>query len=112
MFKLIAELLILGLVVLIGAYIVPGVYVKDFGSAMIAAILIALVNASLGFVLRILTFPVNFLTLGLVSFVITVCMILLVSRYMDGFQVAGFLTAAIFAIVTAVLKMAMRAVIS
>ena len=103
--KLIIEILIMGLAVLIAAFLIPGVSVDGFGSAVIAGILIALANATIGFILRLLTFPINFLTLGLMSFIITVLMVLLVDNVMDSFHTSGFLSAMIFAIVLAIIKM-------
>ncbi len=102
--RFIIEILLMGLVLLLGAYIVPGVHVDGYGTAIIAAILIALANATIGFILRILTFPVNILTLGLVSFIITVLMILLVDNLMSGFYTNGFFAAALLAIVVAIIK--------
>jgi putative membrane protein len=102
--KLIIEILLMGLAVLIGAYVVPGVQVDGYGTAIFAAILIALANATIGFILRALTFPVNFLTLGLVSFIISVLMIMLVSKIMSGFHVTGFWAAVFLAIVLALIK--------
>lgn len=103
--KLILEILLMGLAMLIGAYIVPGVSVAGYGSAIIAAVLIACANATLGLVLRIFTFPLNFLTLGLVSFIITVLMILLVDNLMTGFNTTGFFAATILAIAVSIIKM-------
>jgi len=102
--RFIIELLFMGLIMLIASYIVPGVQVDGFGSALLAAVLIAVANATLGFVLRILTFPITILTLGLFSFIITVLMILLVDNIMDGFHTSGFFAAAILAIVVAIMK--------
>ncbi|MFI5451284.1 phage holin family protein [Pedobacter sp. UC225_61] len=103
--KLILEILLMGLAMMFGAYIVPGVTVDGYGSAIIAAILIAIVNATIGLILRIFTFPLNVLTLGLISFVITVLMILLVDSWMTGFNTSGFLAAAILAIAVSIIKM-------
>lgn len=108
--KLIIEILLMGLAVFIGASLVPGVNVEGYGTAIIAAILIALANATIGFILRLLTFPVNFITLGLVSFIISVLMIMLVANVMDGFQVSGFWAAAFLAIVVALIKALFNAV--
>ncbi len=103
--RFIIEILLTGLAVFIAAHVIPGVHVDGYLTAVLAGILLAVVNATIGLLLRILTFPINILTLGLISFVISVCMVLLVSRIMTGFSVHGFLTAALFAIVLAVLKM-------
>ncbi|WP_353138029.1 phage holin family protein [Pseudopedobacter sp.] len=103
--SLIIEILLMGLAVAIAAFIVPGTQVDGFFSAIIAGLLIGLANATVGFILRILTFPLNILTLGLMSFIISVLMILLVSNIMSGFHVSGFLSAVIFAVVLAIIKM-------
>jgi len=103
--KLILEILLMGFAMLIGAYLIPGVSVDGYGSAIIAAVLIALTNATIGFILRIFTFPLNVLTLGLISFIISILMILLVDSWMTGFNTSGFLSAAVLAIAVAVIKM-------
>lgn len=103
--KFILEILLMGLAMLIGSYLVPGVEVNGFGSALLAAVLISLANATIGFILRIMTLPLNFLTLGLVSFIITVLMILLVDSIMAGFNTSGFFAAAFLAIVVAIIQM-------
>jgi len=103
--KLIIEILLMGFAMLIGAYLVPGVRVDGYGSAIIAAVLIAIANATLGLLLRIFTFPLNVLTLGLISFIITVLMIRLVDSWMVGFNTSGFWAAAILAIAIALVKM-------
>ena len=102
--RLILEILLMGLAVFLGAKLVPGVKVDGYSSALIAALLIALANATIGFILRLLTFPINFLTLGLVSFIISVLMVMLVDRLMTGFSTSGFLSAALLAIVVAIIK--------
>ncbi len=103
--KLIIEILLMGIAVALAAYIIPGVSVNGFLSAVIAGILIAFANATIGLILRILTFPINILTLGLMSFIITVLMVLLIDNLMTGFNTKGFLSAALFAIVLAIIKM-------
>ena len=104
MIQLIIKVLLMGLAVFLGARIVPGVQVDGYTTAIIAALLIALANATVGFILRVLTFPINFLTLGLVSFVITVLMILLVDNLMKGFNTSGFFASALLAIVIALIN--------
>lgn len=109
--RLIIEILLTGLAFYIGAKLVPGVEVAGYGSAIIAAVLIALANATIGFILRLLTFPINFLTLGLVSFIITVLMILLVDSLMTTFNTSGFFAAAFLAIIVALIKAVFGAVV-
>lgn len=103
--KLIIEILLMGVAVAVAAFLIPGVTVDGFWSAIIAGVLIALVNATIGTILRLFTFPVNILTLGLMSFIITVLMVLLVDSLMAGFNTSGFFSAMFFAIVLAIIKM-------
>ena len=74
---------------LIVAYIIPGIQVQGFGTALIAAIVIGLVNATLGFVLKILTLPLTLLTFGLFWFVINALMLQLASHLVSGFSISG-----------------------
>jgi len=100
----IIEILLIGVAVSVAAYFIPGVEVSGFGTAVLAGILIALANATIGSVLRLLTFPINFMTLGLVSFLITVLMVLLVDHYLPNFNISGFIATVKFAIALAILK--------
>ena len=86
------------------AYLIPGVQIEGFWNALLAAVLIAIVNTFIGGILRILTFPINFLTLGLMSFVITVLMISLVDAMMSSFNISGFWVTVLFAIILALAK--------
>ncbi|MFM6976065.1 MAG: phage holin family protein [Sphingobacteriaceae bacterium] len=103
--KFIIEILLTGLAVVIAAYLIPGVWVDGYLTAIVAGLLLAFANATIGLLLRILTFPINFLTLGLMSFLITVLMVLLVDRLLSGFNTSGFFSAMVFAIVLAIIKM-------
>lgn len=103
--KFIIEILLTGLAVALAAFFVPGVQVDGFFTAILVGIVLALANATIGLLLRILTFPLNILTLGLVSFIITVLMVLLVDKLFDGFNTNGFLSAMFFALILAALKM-------
>ncbi|MBI5654732.1 phage holin family protein [Candidatus Uhrbacteria bacterium] len=87
---LILRWLISALSVIATAYIVPGVHVANFWSALIAALVIGLVNALIRPLLLILTLPVNILTLGLFTLVINAFMFWLASSIVKGFDVANF----------------------
>lgn len=101
----IINLLVSALVVFGLANILPGVSVKGYGSAIIVAIVIGLLNAIVKPVLNFISLPVTILTLGLFSFVITAIIILLASAIMgDSFQVDGFWYALLFGIVLAVVN--------
>jgi putative membrane protein len=88
---------------------VPGFVVVGFWPAMIAALVIGFLNATVGLLLKIVTFPLSILTLGIFLLVINALMILLASGIVRGFHVNGFLPAFFGAIVLAILGMAIRA---
>jgi|SRR5690606_4667182 len=104
--RFIISLFITGATVAIAAYIVPGATVANFWWAIVTGLVIGLTNAIVGGILRLFTFPLNWLTFGLVSFIITILMILLSDKLMGSkFDVDGFWTAALFAIVVAIIEM-------
>ena len=72
------------------AYLLPGVSVASFGSALIAALVLGLVNTVIRPLLILLTLPVTILTLGLFIFVINGLLFWLVGSFIQGFVVAGF----------------------
>lgn len=98
------NLVLMALAIMLTAFLIPGVEVGGFWNAVLAGFLISLVNAFIGGILRILTFPINFLTFGLMSFIITVLMIMLVDSMMDSFTTSNFWVTALFAIVLAVIR--------
>ncbi len=90
------------------ALLVPGFYVRGFWSALWAALVIGLVNATLGMVLKVITFPLTLLTLGIFWFVINALMIELAAHLVSGFGVSGlgaaFIGAIVLALVNVILK--------
>lgn len=88
--KVIVHLLLSGLAVFVASRLLPGVHVDSYQTALIAAIVLGVVNAFLRPILFILTLPVNILTLGLFTFVIIGGCVLLVARVVPGFHVDGF----------------------
>src|SRR6202045_4570223 len=84
-----------GVALLIVANIVPGIQVESFGSALIAALVIGLVSATVGLILKIILLPFILLSLGIVYFLINGLMLELASALVPGFRVSGFLTAVI-----------------
>jgi putative membrane protein len=96
---------------LIVSRIVPGFHVLGLWPALIASLVIGLLNATLGPILKIITFPLSILTLGLFLLVINGLMILLASHIVPGFQVTGFVPAFWGALVLTLLGMVVRAVL-
>ena len=101
--NLIIRLLISAAVVLIGAYIIPGISVDSFWTAIIVAIVLGLLNALVRPVLDLLTLPINFITLGLFHFVISVLIIYLTAAIVKGFHVEGFVPALLFSLAISIL---------
>lgn len=97
--QILINLLLSGIAVLISAYVIPGVQVDGLFAAVVAAIILALVNAFIRPVIGLLTLPVNVMTLGLFSFVITALMVMLTAMIVPGFEVDGFLAALLFGVV-------------
>jgi putative membrane protein len=93
--KIIVRWLLLAAALLLVANLYPGVQVKSFGSAMLAAFVLGLLNTLLRPILVLLTLPVTLLTLGLFLFVINALMFYFAASLLDGFHVAGFAAALI-----------------
>jgi putative membrane protein len=77
------------------AHVYPGVTVRSFGSAMVAALVIGLFNTLLRPILVLLTLPVTVVTLGLFLFVINALMFYFAASVLNGFEVNGFVAALI-----------------
>lgn len=86
--------LIINALIIIGiAYLVPGISVGSFYTALLVAIILGLINAIIRPIIILLTLPVNILTLGLFTLVINALLFWLVATIVKGFTVDGFLPA-------------------
>lgn len=107
--KILVHWLLSAVAVWLVSQIVPGFMVASLGSALIAAVVIGLVNATLGLVLKLITFPFTIMTLGLVWLIINGLMLLVAAQIVPGFAISGFLAAffgaIVLTIVNAILKM-------
>ena len=110
MLKLVLHWLLSAIALLIVSELVPGFRVSGLGPALVAALVIGLLNATLGLLLKIVTFPLSILTLGIFLLVINGLMILLASSVVRGFNVAGMVPAFFGAVVLAILGMLFRAI--
>ncbi|HVP44938.1 MAG TPA: phage holin family protein [Bryobacteraceae bacterium] len=90
------------------AAIVPGIEIEGFGTAMIAAVLIALVNVTLGLLLKIVTFPLTIVTFGLFLIVINALMLKVAAAMMPGFRVRGCLPAVLGAVLLGLVNSLLR----
>ncbi|GIZ16140.1 phage holin family protein [Capnocytophaga catalasegens] len=88
--KYILNLLIIGLVVFGLSFVLKGVYVDDYLSAVVFAFVLSILNVFLRPILVFLSFPITIITLGLFLLVINTILILLADKLLDGFAVSGF----------------------
>ncbi len=97
--KLLLRWIINALALLLLTELLAGFHVDTFYHAIIAALVLGLINAVIRPILIILTLPVNIITLGLFTFVVNACMILLMATIVKGVEIEGFWTALAGAIV-------------
>jgi putative membrane protein len=106
--RLLLNWILSALAVWIVAHVVPGIYLSGPMAALIAALVIGFINATLGFLLKILTFPLTLITLGLFWFVINALMLEFASALVPGFQVHGFVAAFLGAIVLSLVNVILK----
>jgi putative membrane protein len=85
--------LILTVAIMLTSYMMEGIYVRGFASALSAAAILGILNAFLRPILVILTLPINILSLGLFTFIINALLLMMVSGVISGFMVKGFWSA-------------------
>jgi putative membrane protein len=107
---LLLQWILSAIALLIVSRVVPGFVVRGLAPALIASLVIGLLNATVGLVLKIVTFPISIITFGIFLLVINGLMILLASGIVPGFHVYGFVPAFWGAVVLALLGMLIRAI--
>jgi putative membrane protein len=91
-------------VLLLLPYVLPAVQVSGFGTALLVALVLGLLNAIVRPILVLLTLPITVLTLGLFLFIINGLMFWLVARMLDGFTVTSFWWAVLAALIYSVIS--------
>lgn len=103
--RLLIKWLIFSFAIYAAAYLLqPGIMVADFTTALVAAIVLGLINAVIAPILLILTLPINILTLGLFTFVLNALLVMLAGNLIPGFTVAGFWYALLFSLIVSVIN--------
>lgn len=102
--KAIIKLVLMGVAVMISAYVVPGVSVSGFWVAVIAAVILSIMNFVIKPILVLFTLPINIMTLGLFTFIINAVMVLLVSSIVPGFVVSSLLSAVLFSVILSIVN--------
>ncbi len=95
------QLIFTAAAVIVSAYLLTGVRVKGFGAAFILAIVLAILNATLGRFMDFLTAPLNWISFGLFSLIVDALIIMLAGKLMNDFQVDGFKWGFLMAIIVA-----------
>jgi putative membrane protein len=90
----------------------PGFYVPNWGTAVLAALVLGLANATVGLLLKIITFPLILLTFGIFYFVVNALVLLLTAFLVPQFSINGFLPAFVAALVLAAVNLLWKAVSS
>lgn len=96
---ILAQIVVAGLAVIITAYILPGIAVADFLTAVVIAALLALLNLTIKPILVLLTIPITIFTLGLFLLVINAVIVLIAAEIVPGFIVDGFWWAVLFSLI-------------
>lgn len=104
--------LIITLAIIFASYVLEGIEVKGFFSAVFAAAALGILNALFRPILIILTLPINVLTLGLFTFLINALMLKMASGIIPGFEVHGFWTAIFGSLIISVISWFLNAFIS
>ena len=102
--RLLVRWLVNAVSLMIVAYFVPGFEVRGFVAALIAALIIGFVNSTLGMMLKVLTFPLTILTLGLFLIVINAIMLKMAAAITPGFAVRNWTAAFIGAILLSLIS--------
>ena len=111
MIRLLIVWLINALALIAVAYLMPSIQISSFGAALVAALVLGLVNAVVRPVLVLLTLPVTILTLGLFIFVLNGLLFWMVGSWLEGFWVGGFWAGVLGAIVFSIISWALSALV-
>lgn len=93
MLNTILRWIVFALAIIFVAWIVPGISVDNFLSAMLVCVVMALINTFIKPLLQLISFPITVLTLGLFTFVINALLLMLAGYITPGFEVEGFMSA-------------------
>jgi len=108
--RVILNWILSALALVIVAHVVNGFEVRTFGAALLAAIVIGLVNATLGLMMKILTFPLTLVTFGIFWFVINAIMLEIAAAFVPGFTIHGFTPAFLGAIVLSIVNLFLKVI--
>lgn len=102
--QILIALVLNAIALLVTAYLVPGFHVADFTTALLAAIVLGVVNTFIKPILSLITLPLTFITLGLFAFVVNAVMLFIVSAFVKGLTIDGWIPAILGAIVLSIVS--------
>lgn len=111
MARILAHWVLSALCLLLVAHFVPGFFVRGLGTALIAAVVIGLVNGTLGLLLKIVTFPLTVITFGIFWLLINALMLKLAALVVPGFEVQGLWPAFFGGLILSLLNVTVRQVL-
>lgn len=96
----------------ITAYLLEGIQVSGYAAALIAAVVLGIVNAVIKPIFILLTLPLNLLTLGLFTFIINGLMLILAAAVVPGFEVDGILSAVVGSIIISLVSFLLSSLVN
>ncbi len=90
MMNMLVKWVLLALLIMLIAWVIPGITISGFLSAMIVVLVLSIVNLLIRPLVQLISLPLNVLTLGIFSLIINALLFLLVAKFSPGFQIEGF----------------------
>jgi len=112
MIRLLANWLLSAIALLIVSRVVPGFHVDSLGTALVAALIFGLLNATVGLLLKLVSLPLVILTFGIFLLVVNAIMLEVASSFVRGFRISTFNAAFWGALVLAIIQMLFRFLIN
>lgn len=108
MVNVLVRWIIYAVLIIFVSWIVPGIEVDNFVSAMLVCIILALINTFIKPIIQLITLPVTIVTLGLFTFIINALMLMLAGLIAPGFEVEGFLSALLGSLLLSLFSLAVN----
>jgi putative membrane protein len=101
---IILKVLLLSVTIFIVAQVLPKIKIKNFGTAITVAVVLSIINILIGWLLRLLAFPLNFITFGLFNFVIFAFLLWITDQLVEDFDIKGLATTLLAAVLISVIN--------
>jgi putative membrane protein len=101
---IILKVLVLSVTIFIVAQVLPKIKIKNFGTAITVALVLSIINILIGWLLRLLAFPLNFITFGLFNFVIFAFLLWITDQLVEDFEIKGLATTLLAAVLISVIN--------